>query len=126
MKWLFLPWMTVYRWHDLNNWRQMTCVLYPWNIEHENWHILTWQKQQNICVNSESGLIFDWKKEESDYCYERSNMYMYERMKIIQLLIFFFSNQKLRHIQKLRMTSQRRWQYRIDQSTDMLYVIRLR
>ena len=29
------------------------------------------------------------KKAESDYCYERYNMWTYERMKTIQLLIFF-------------------------------------
>ena len=81
-EWLFIDdmiWITGGRWH----------MCYTPAMLNENWHILTWQKQQNICVNSESGLIFVWKKEESDYCYERSNMYMYERMKTIQLLIFF-------------------------------------
>ena len=107
----FLPWMTVYKWHDLNDWRQMTCVLYPGNVEYKNGHVLTWQNGW-ICVNSESGLIFVWKKRRGERLLLWTNMYTNERMNTIRLLIFFQTiiktDPKITHDSTETMTVQNR------------------
>ena len=115
-----LPWMTVYRWHDLNDRKHMTGVI---SRKYWSWELTYIDRtdQLNICVILDLGWFLIEKKRRAIIVMKKN---MCGRLENNRLLIFF--SQKIKTYPKLRMTAEIRLQYRIDQSPDMLYVIRLR
>ena len=103
-----LPWMTVYRWHDLNDRKHMTGVI---SRKYWSWELtyIDRTEQLNICVILDLGWFLIEKKRRA-IIVMNENVYVWTIEKYQTLN--FFSAKKLRHIQNYA------WQQRYDDSTE--------
>ena len=108
--------MTVYRWHDLNNWRQMiygkhVTMVKIYVIIQKYW---TWKLTKiDMTDIAESVRKFwfwvnFWLKKNGERLLLWTTEHVNVRTNEHYSALNFFLNQKLRHIQNLRLTAQRR------------------